>query len=114
MGGIVDEDALYEALKCGRIAGAAIELFFPRSRLPLGTSLPTLDNVILAPHSIAWTNELFRDIGQMACKGMADLSMGRTPKGVVNPKVFDRPGFRAKWQKFRIDHTTDGKAVKQQ
>ena len=33
-----------------------------------------LENVLLAPHSIAWTDELFRDIGRAACQGMVDLS----------------------------------------
>jgi phosphoglycerate dehydrogenase-like enzyme len=96
-GGIVDEDALYEALRAGRIAGAAIDCFAgePLSRPP---RLGALDNVLLAPHSIAWTEELFRDIGRTACRGMLALSLGRRPEaGVLNPEVFDRPGFRAKW-----------------
>ena len=59
-----------------------------------------LDNVILAPHSIAWTNELFRDIGKTACSGILDLSLGKRPKGVVNPEVFENPKFNAKWAKF--------------
>ena len=57
-----------------------------------------LDNVLLAPHSIAWTHEMFRDIGRAACQAMVDLSLGRRPKGVVNPAVFERAGFQAKWQ----------------
>ena len=38
-----------------------------------------LDNVLLAPHSIAWTDELFRDIGRAVCQGMLDLSLGQSP-----------------------------------
>ena len=99
-GGIVDEDALYDSLQSGRIAGAAIDCF---AQEPVTTPhrLGGLDNVLLAPHSIAWTAELFRDIGRMVCQGMLDLSRGRQPKGVVNPAVFDRSGFQEKWQRLR-------------
>jgi phosphoglycerate dehydrogenase-like enzyme len=99
-GNIVDEDALYDALKDRRIAGAAIDCFAAE---PLTTQhrLGELDNVLLAPHCIAWTNEMFRDIGMAACQGMVDLSLGRTPRSVVNPTVLDRPGFQYKWQRLR-------------
>jgi phosphoglycerate dehydrogenase-like enzyme len=99
-GGIVDEDALYEALKSRRIAGAALDCF---AREPV-TSPPRfgeLDNVLLAPHCIAWTDELFRDIGRAACQVMVDLSLGRKPRGVLNPEVFQQPAFRAKWKRLR-------------
>ena len=59
-----------------------------------------LSNVLLAPHSIAWTDELFRDIGRAACQGMVDLSQKKTPRGVINPVVLDRPGFLKKWERI--------------
>ncbi len=98
-GGIVDEDALYDALKDHRIAGAALDCF-AQEPVTSPHRFGELDNVLLAPHSIAWTNELFRDIGQMVCLGMVDLSLGRRPQGVVNPEVFDRPGFKIKWARL--------------
>jgi len=97
-GGIVDEDALYEALKSGRIAGAAIDCF-AQEPVTSPHRFGELDNVLLAPHSIAWTNELFRDIGRMVCQGMVDLSLGRQPKGAINAEVFQRPEFQEKWQR---------------
>jgi phosphoglycerate dehydrogenase-like enzyme len=95
-GGIIDEAALCDVLSAGRLAGAAIDCFETE---PLTTAprLAEFDNVLLAPHCIAWTDELFRDIGRAACQGMLDLSEGRRPKGVVNPTVFERPSFREKW-----------------
>src|SRR5262249_10301103 len=99
-GGIVAEDALYEALRQRRIAGAAIDCFAQEPAVrphPLGE----LDNVLLAPHSIAWTDELFRDIGRAVCQGMVDLSLGKRPRGVVNPQVFERRGFQEKWARLR-------------
>lgn len=100
-GGIVNEDALYDVLKAGRIAGAALDCFVGE---PITTPhrFGEFDNVLLAPHAIAWTHELFRDNGLAVCQGMIDLAYGRRPKGVVNPEVLERPGFQAKWQRLRI------------
>ncbi|HEV3257338.1 MAG TPA: NAD(P)-dependent oxidoreductase [Gemmataceae bacterium] len=100
-GGIVDEDALYDALKNRRIAGAAVDVFMAEPVVQ-PHRFGNLDNVLLAPHSIAWTNEMFRDIGRAVCQGMVDLSLGRRPQGVLNPEVFERPGFHSKWKRLRV------------
>ena len=101
-GGIVDEESLYQALSTRQIAGAALDCFVGE---PLTTppKFAELDNILLAPHSIAWTDELFRDIGRAACQGLLDLSAGRRPRGVVNPEVFDRPSFQDKWHRLRLN-----------
>jgi phosphoglycerate dehydrogenase-like enzyme len=98
-GNIVDEEALYDALKHRRIAGAALDCF-AEEPVTAPPRLGELDNVLLAPHSIAWTEELFRDIGRSACQVMVDLSLGIKPRHAVNPEVFDRPGFQEKWRRF--------------
>jgi phosphoglycerate dehydrogenase-like enzyme len=98
-GNIVDEDALYDALKERRIAGAAIDCFATEP-LTVSHRLGELDNVLLAPHCIAWTNEMFRDMGLAACQGMVELSLGRVPRSVVNREVLDRPGFQQKWRRL--------------
>ncbi len=97
-GGIVDEDALFQALENGRIAGAAIDCFASEP-LTEPNRFGKLANVILAPHSIAWTDEMFRDIGRTACQSMLDLSRGQRPHGVLNPELLERDSFRAKWQR---------------
>ena len=98
-GGIVDEGALAAALAARRIAGAALDCFLeePLTAPPVFAGF---DNVLLAPHCIAWTDEMFRDIGRTACQAIVDLAAGATPKGVVNPEVFKRPGFVEKWQRL--------------
>ncbi len=101
-GGLVNEDALYEALEKRQIAGAALDCLVDEP-VTSPHRFGNLDNVILAPHAIAWTDELFRDIGRAVCQGMVDLAYGRKPqKGVLNPEVFDRPGFQEKWQRLRL------------
>jgi len=54
-GGVIDEDALYDAIKSGNFGGAALDVF--ESEPALGTKLATLDNVILTPHIGAQTKE---------------------------------------------------------
>lgn len=100
-GGIVNEDALYAALLEKRIAGAALDCFVDEP-IKSPHRFGELDNVLLAPHSIAWTEELFRDIGITACRSMVDLSRGKKPRGVVNQEVFDRPGFQEKWSRHMV------------
>jgi phosphoglycerate dehydrogenase-like enzyme len=98
-GGIVDEDALYQALKDHRIGGAATDCF-AQEPVTKPHRLGELENVLLAPHCIAWTGELFRDIGRAACQVMVDLSRGRPPHGILNPEVLTSPAFQEKWRRY--------------
>ncbi|NIM24984.1 MAG: 3-phosphoglycerate dehydrogenase [Nitrososphaeria archaeon] len=54
-GGVIDEDALYEALKNGNLGGAALDVF--EKEPALEHKLAELDNVILTPHIGAQTKE---------------------------------------------------------
>jgi len=99
-GGIVDEDALFAALSERRIAGAALDVFLDE---PITTPhrFGQLDNVLLAPHAIGWTHELFRDIGRTAFTSLVALARGQRPeRGIVNPEVFEREGFQEKWRRL--------------
>lgn len=101
-GGIVDESALCKALDAKKLAGAALDCFEAEPLLK-PPEVAGFEQVLLAPHCIAWTNELFRDIGRCVSRGMLELSLGRRPGGVINPQVFERPGFKAKWQRLTAD-----------
>src|SRR5260221_10602110 len=84
-----------------RIGSPALRsIGFEKEPLKSIPSFAALDNVLLAPHCIAWTDELFRAIGRAVCNGMLDLAQGKRPNGTINPEVFDRPGFQAKWQRI--------------
>ena len=99
-GPIIQEQALIEALENGRIRGAALDVF-EKEPIPPDSRLLNLDNVILTSHSVAWTVELFRDMGRMDCEGALAVSRGEVPLHVVNREVLERPGFRAKLDAHR-------------
>ena len=56
---------------------------------------------MLAPHAIAWTDELFALNGRGACENALAVLRGGVPRHVVNPEVAERPGFRAKQASLR-------------
>jgi D-3-phosphoglycerate dehydrogenase len=89
-GPIVDQAALYEALRERRLQGAALDVF---EREPVEPDDPilTLDNVILAPHAICWTDECFRLNGQSAIASLLDLARGVIPPNVVNRDALTHP-----------------------
>lgn len=99
-GPVVDETALITALKDGQIAGAALDVF-EKEPLSADSPLASMDNVILTSHSIAWTEELFRDMGQIDCQGALAIYRGEVPAHVVNPQVLANPKFTEKLERFK-------------
>jgi phosphoglycerate dehydrogenase-like enzyme len=99
-GSIVDESALIRALEKGAIRGAALDVF-ETEPLDVNSPLLRMENVILTSHSVGWTEELFRDMGKICCGGALAVYRGEAPPNVVNREVLDRPGFRAKLDRYR-------------
>jgi phosphoglycerate dehydrogenase-like enzyme len=99
-GPIVDHDALVEALRSGRIAGAGLDVF-ETEPAPADDPLLRMENVIVTPHAIAWTQESRRDNSVFACRNVLEISQGRVPQHVVNREVLERPGFRAKLSRWK-------------
>lgn len=100
-GPIVDEAALIEALQSKRIAGAALDVF-EQEPLTMKSLLVDMENVILTSHSIAWTEELFRDMGRIDCQGALAIFRGEVPANVVNPQVLDHPLFVEKLERMKV------------
>ena len=99
-GAIVDQWALIAALTAGKLGGAGLDVF-EQEPLDSASPLTGLDNVILTSHSVAWTSELFRDMGRTDCEGALAIWRGEVPKNVVNREVLDRPSFKQKLENYR-------------
>jgi phosphoglycerate dehydrogenase-like enzyme len=98
-GPIVDQPALTEALQARRIAGAGLDVFEQEPVDPHDPILK-LDNVIVAPHALCWTDECFLGNGRSACESILDVAAGRTPRYVVNREVLEQPEVQAKLQAY--------------
>jgi phosphoglycerate dehydrogenase-like enzyme len=81
-GPIVDEPALIQALQAGTIAGAGLDVFEQEPVAP-DNPLLSMDNVLLAPHALCWTDECFDAIAREGLGCMVDFANGRTPKSVI-------------------------------
>lgn len=81
-GGVVDEDALYEALTDGEIAGAALDVY--EEEPPGETRLTALDNVVMTPHLGAATKEGQVRAGTVCAEQMLMVLNGETPDFWVN------------------------------
>lgn len=92
-GPIVDQQALTRVLKQRRIAGAGLDVLEQEPPDPTDPIL-TLDNVILAPHALCWTDQCFAGNGAADIKAVLDVQHGREPRVVVNRAVLEREGWR--------------------
>jgi len=77
-GGVIDQPAVYEALKGRRIMAAGLDVFSPEP-LPAGDPLTTLDNVVLTPHIAAGTLDAFRTKLRFALGNIARVMGGEEP-----------------------------------
>jgi glyoxylate reductase len=85
-GAVVDQDALHEACRAGRIGGAALDVTSPEP-LPPDHPLLSLPNVVVTPHVGSATLQTRLKMGRMAAEGIAAVLTGRRPPAIVNPDV---------------------------
>jgi D-3-phosphoglycerate dehydrogenase / 2-oxoglutarate reductase len=87
-GGIIDEPALYDALKSGHIGGAGLDVF-DMEPTPVNNSLLTLDTVIASPHMAGVTTESVAAMAVMTARNILGMLDGTPNKeNAVNPEVF--------------------------
>lgn len=85
-GELIDEAALYEALRRGHLAGAACDVFTQEP--PKDNPLLTLPNFIATPHSASATRQTTLRMGMMASQNALAVLRGQQPLDVVNPNVY--------------------------
>ena len=87
-GNIIDEDALYQALKSGQIAGAGVDVFAAEP-LSVESPLLTLENAVLTPHVSSQTMESLWNIYKMAIDISADFFAGKGSPHILNPDYIE-------------------------
>jgi phosphoglycerate dehydrogenase-like enzyme len=86
-GRLVDEDALYAAVRSGRIAGAGLDAWSVEPMTDPRWS--ELDNVVLTPHSAPATAEVWQATGTMAARQVLAALRGEPPDAMLNREVWD-------------------------
>ena len=86
-GQVVDAEALYHALKDGRIAGAALDVTDPEP-LPPDSPLLTLDNVVVTPHIGSASQSSRREMAMLAARNLVAGLKGEPLVRCVNPEVY--------------------------
>lgn len=99
-GPVIDQAALTMALTNHQFAGAGLDVFDVEPVSP-DDPLLKLDNVILSPHAICWTDECFEGIGRSACQSLIDVAAGQIPTHVVNRDVITNPKLVGKLERRR-------------
>lgn len=98
-GPVVDQRALYEALSSGALAGAGLDVF-ETEPAPADEPLFKMDNVIVTPHALCWTDECFAGNGAADIVAAFEVMQGRTPSGIVNRGIVDNPIWKAKLEGY--------------
>ena len=98
-GPIVDQPALTAALREGRIAGAGLDVL---EREPPDPDDPILclDNVIVTPHALCWTDQLFAGNGAADVAAVLEVMAGRPPRGIVNREILENPAWRRRLEAY--------------
>jgi glyoxylate reductase len=85
-GPVIDEKALYKALKDGWINGAALDVHEEEPTNP-DNPLLTLDNIVVTPHIASGSIETRTKMAIIAAKNLASVLKGQEPPNLVNPEV---------------------------
>jgi D-3-phosphoglycerate dehydrogenase len=83
-GGLVDLDALHEALAAGRILGAGLDVFDPEPPDP-AHPIFALDNIVVTNHIGWYSEESMRDLQRLAAEEVVRVLRGEPPRHWLNP-----------------------------
>jgi len=95
-GEFIDEEALYDAITQGEIAGAALDVIQGES-MPLDHPLLKLDNVIITPHVAYYSEEALGRLRKRPFEEIARMVNGDWPQWLINAEVKEK--YQQKWEK---------------
>lgn len=90
-GGIVDQEALIDALRSGRVKAAALDVFDPEP--PTAEQLARLGatpNLFLTPHVAGATRQALRAVSTAVATGVLSALRGERPERVLNSEIYER------------------------
>jgi len=85
--GLIDEEALAEAVKSGRLGGAAVDVI---KQPGAGTSSPLVNvpNILVTTHIATYSKEAIGRVALRAAENIVATLNGERPQGVVNPEIY--------------------------
>jgi D-3-phosphoglycerate dehydrogenase len=89
-GGIINEKALYAALKEKTIWGAGLDVHTVEPMTDMTNPLLTLDNIVTTAHIAGASEEGRKKVVEMAIQNTLDFLEGRMPRGMINPEVLEK------------------------
>jgi D-3-phosphoglycerate dehydrogenase len=89
-GAVVDSDAVVQALQCGTIAGAGLDVF-EQEPLPADHPLLALPNAVLTPHAAWYSEESYAELKRRVVENVVAVIDGRPPRNIINPEVLGIP-----------------------
>ncbi len=95
-GPVINEPELARALREGRIAGAALDVF--ENEPAIYSDLLDLENVILTPHIASASVATRTRMATMAAENCLALLAGERPPNILNPEVLESPQFRRRFE----------------
>ena len=99
-GPIIDQAALTTALRERRIAGAGLDVYEQEPPDP-DDPLLKLDNVIVTPHALCWTDEWAMLTGRSAIGSILEVAAGRVPEHLVNREAITSDMVQTKLRRYR-------------
>ncbi|MBT5432443.1 MAG: NAD(P)-dependent oxidoreductase [Alphaproteobacteria bacterium] len=102
-GGLIDEPALIEALRAGRIAGAGLDVTQQEPVEP-DNPLLAMPNVVVTPHGLCLSDRCFGDAIGEALDSVLAVKRGEVPANLVNTDVSGHPVWIEKLQRHGIAH----------